>query len=92
MIANIISIVFIIALIDILISCSLWCRNHEKKLYNGGYCLHCGKPLRYFDCSSQGDRGYKCSDCNLYVWVSYNVDKVYPYGDWLRKQRGDSTC
>lgn len=54
----------------------LWCRSHEKSAFNNGVCPHCGGELRLFDCTSQGDRGYKCDRCHYHCWCSYNVDKV----------------
>ncbi len=48
-----------------------WARSREKKAYNGGNCIGCGKPWRYFDTDSQGGRGYTCDPCQRGVWVSY---------------------
>ena len=50
-------------------------RNNEKKEYNDGICTKCGNKLRLFDIDSQGGRGYHCSKCGRFIWVSYNVDK-----------------
>lgn len=50
----------------------------EKHDFNNGYCPRCGEKLKHFDTDSQGGRGYWCSDCRYFVWVSYDiVDKKY---------------
>lgn len=43
----------------------------EVKDWNGGYCPHCGKKLRHFDCDSQGGDGWCCDACDYTTWVSY---------------------
>lgn len=50
----------------------------EKRDFNNGVCPHCGKTLVHFSTNSQGGRGYCCSDCEHYIWVSYScVDKKF---------------
>ena len=54
----------------------------EKKSYNRGICIECGKKLRLFDHDSHGGRGYCCDNCCYHTWVSYNcVDKDYQEDD-----------
>jgi len=48
----------------------------EKKDYNGGKCPKCLMELVHFDNDSQGGRGYCCSNCNYYTWVSYPFIEV----------------
>ena len=66
---------FEILFIGFVIGGVIWCRNKEKKAYNGGICPNCGEPLRHFDDCLCGDRGYTCDKCNYTTWVSYNIDK-----------------
>lgn len=50
----------------------------EKKRFNHGICIKCGKKLKLFDCDSQDGRGYYCDNCYYSAWVSYNsIDKNY---------------
>lgn len=48
----------------------------EKRDYNKGFCKECGNKLKLFGLDYHGGRGYRCSNCNYYTWVSYRcVDK-----------------
>lgn len=47
----------------------------EKRNFNNGKCVCCGERLELFDTDSQGGRGYKCTKCGRYLWISYRVDK-----------------
>ena len=49
----------------------------EKRNFNNGKCVCCGEKFELFDVDSQGGRGYKCTKCNRYLWISYRVDKKY---------------
>lgn len=73
-----IEIIFSIILL-IAVCCGILYGIHcEKQNFNNGFCPKCGKPLEHFDTDSQGGRGYWCSDCRYFVWVSYDiVDKKY---------------
>lgn len=51
---------------------------HERKMYNNGNCTSCGKRMEHFSTDSQGCRGYCCSKCRHYVWISWKtVDKNF---------------
>lgn len=52
-------------------------RFREKRAWNNGRCKFCDAPLKSFDTSSQGDRGYCCSSSIDHgaIWISYRVDK-----------------
>lgn len=69
-------VILFIIFLAIFIGGGIWCRNAEKASFNNGICPHCGGELRYFDSTSQGDRGYICDACHYHCWCSYNVDKV----------------
>ena len=57
----------------------------EKRDFNKGKCVHCGRPLVLFDIDSQDGRGYVCEQCSTVVWVSYDcVDKSYR--EWWKKK------
>ena len=60
-----------------LITWVLIVRYHEKKGFNNGICPKCGKKLKHFDSDVDGNRGYRCLDCDYTTWCSYNVDKNY---------------
>lgn len=50
----------------------------EKRSFNNGICKKCGSKLHHFDTDSQGGRGYTCSHCDYYIWVTYpSVDKRF---------------
>lgn len=51
-------------------------RSVEKKKFNNGICSECGGKWEHFDTDSQGGRGYRCLECNRYIWISYKVDKI----------------
>ena len=67
-------IVFVILLIVIAVNVFL-VRRYEKKNWNNGHCAKCGTEWTLFDHDSHGGRGYHCTKCNRYIWISYNVDK-----------------
>ena len=51
-------------------------RKSEKRIWNKGVCSFCQRGFwKSFDMDSSGARGYNCSNCDSYCWISYNVDK-----------------
>ena len=75
---NIITIMLVIMIISAIPVTAFLAIHFEKKDFNGGICPHCKSRLYFFDCDSQGGRGYKCEKCRYHTWVSYNcVDKDY---------------
>jgi hypothetical protein len=46
----------------------------DKRKYNNGICK-CGSKLNIFDKDSQGGIGWKCSNCNCYIWTSWLIVK-----------------
>ena len=67
--------IMIISAIPIMVLLAIY---FENKDFNGGICPHCKSKLYFFDCDSQGGRGYKCEKCRYHTWISYNcVDKDY---------------
>ena len=52
----------------------------EKKEYNDGICPKCGNKLSFFNTDSYGGRGYRCPDCQYYVWVTHR---------WVDRDRGN---
>ena len=48
----------------------------ERRTWNGGKCK-CGGRWKWFDTDSQGGRGYQCTKCKRYTWISYpGIDPV----------------
>ena len=64
--------------------------DQDKREFNNGVCT-CGGTLEYFDTNSQGGRGYHCSKCGRYVWVTYNVDKDYNTDKLKKNEKRNST-
>jgi len=47
----------------------------EARSFNNGICPKCGTNLKLFR-GSQGRRGWKCSNCDYLIWISYpSVDR-----------------
>lgn len=70
----ILDIVFIALLIVIVMAVFL-VRQKEKEIWNNGHCSKCETKWTLFDYDSHGSRGYYCTKCNRYIWISYNIDK-----------------
>lgn len=67
----------VIAMLSVLIisfSIIMYARNMEKKRWNRGICLKCGKPWKLYAVDSQGGRMYSCGS-NHTCDISYSVDK-----------------
>lgn len=57
----------------------------EYKDYNHGICKVCGNKLKYFDTDSQGGRGYKCTSCDYFTFVSWECVDNKNYKEELKK-------
>ncbi len=70
--------VVIVGAVLVFVALSIWARQGEVRVWNGGLCQKCSTLWRNFDVDSQGGRGYKCSGCAVTrrVWISWpGVDR-----------------
>ena len=52
----------------------IWARSSERKTWNDGICPECMGRWVCFDTASDGSRGYRCTSCPKWIWISWKVD------------------